>query len=150
MGTIGILYYFILSPLISGTYAATLHHQMAFRVQDHSLDLNMTKNMEEALYLQVDAQNSQSCTHVPKQIPRHELKKLFPEGWISHYEKVQEENCPIHSTEPSFHRKKDGSVEMKFKKDQAEPHGVPVLRYQYHRARRTKVHDNSRPTGAAV
>ncbi|KAL8108501.1 hypothetical protein AgCh_024812 [Apium graveolens] len=69
------------APQVAGTYIATLHYQMAYRVQNHSFDLSLPRDTGEALFLEIDAQSSSSCIHMPKQIPKDELVKLLPESW---------------------------------------------------------------------
>ncbi|KAK1398016.1 hypothetical protein POM88_007879 [Heracleum sosnowskyi] len=105
------------APQVAGTFMATLHYQMAYRVQNHSFDLSLPRETNEALFLEIDAQSSSSCIHVPKQIPKDELVKLLPESWITHYEKIQKDNQPIHSAKSSIFRNKEGAVEIIFNKD---------------------------------
>ncbi|KAK1392715.1 hypothetical protein POM88_011771 [Heracleum sosnowskyi] len=104
-------------PQVAGTYIATLHYQMAYRVENHSFDLSLPRDTDEALFLEIDVQSNSSCIHLPKQIPKDELVKLLPESWVTHYEKIRRDNQPIHSVKSSFFRKKDGAVKIVFKKD---------------------------------
>ncbi|KAK1383244.1 hypothetical protein POM88_020979 [Heracleum sosnowskyi] len=69
------------APQVAGTYIATLHYQMAYRVQNHSFELSIPRDTDESLFLEIDAQSSSSCIHVPKQIPRDEFVKFLPESW---------------------------------------------------------------------
>ncbi|CAH8254130.1 unnamed protein product [Arabidopsis lyrata] len=71
------------APQVRNTYAATLHHQMAYRVQNHSMDLSLPSDTEDALLIQLESQYSPSCIHIPRQIPREELVKLLPESWVT-------------------------------------------------------------------
>ncbi|XP_023641348.1 uncharacterized protein LOC111831449 [Capsella rubella] len=103
------------APQIGNTYAATLHHQMAYRVQNHAMDLSLPRETEDALLIQLESQHSPSCIHIPRQIPRSELVKLLPESWVTNYEKLHERSTPIQSVDSSIHRRKDGAVEIAFK-----------------------------------
>ncbi|KAG7578924.1 Viral movement protein [Arabidopsis thaliana x Arabidopsis arenosa] len=71
------------APQIGNTYAATLHHQMVYRVQNHAMDLSLPRDTEDALLIQLESQHSPSCIHIRRQIPREELVKLLPESWSS-------------------------------------------------------------------
>lgn len=54
--------------------AATLHYQMAYRVQNHAYDLSLPGGTD-ALFLNIEEGQSASCTHIPRQISRAELIK---------------------------------------------------------------------------
>ncbi|CDP22247.1 unnamed protein product [Coffea canephora] len=62
---------------VQDAIAATLHYQMAYRVQNHALDLTIPGG-EDALLIQVDEKNSTSCTHIPRQISKPDLVQLLP------------------------------------------------------------------------
>ncbi|KAG7572281.1 Viral movement protein, partial [Arabidopsis suecica] len=98
------------APQIGNTYAATLHHQMAYRVQNHAMDLSLPRDTEDALLIQLESQHSPSCIHIPRQIPREELVKLLPESWVTNYEKLRDRSIPIQSVDSSIHRRKDGAI----------------------------------------
>ncbi|CAH8254131.1 unnamed protein product [Arabidopsis lyrata] len=68
------------APQIGNTYAATLHHQMAYRDQNYAMDLSLPRDTEDALLIQLESQHSPSCIHIPRQIPKEELVKLLPES----------------------------------------------------------------------
>ncbi|KAL3643584.1 hypothetical protein CASFOL_014399 [Castilleja foliolosa] len=108
------------APQIDNTYVATLHHQMAYRVQNHAMDLSLPRDTEDALLIQLESQHSPSCIHIPRQIPRNELIQLLPESWVTNYEKIHERSTPIQSVESSIQRRKDGAVEIAFKQQKDE------------------------------
>ncbi|KAJ9547114.1 hypothetical protein OSB04_019657 [Centaurea solstitialis] len=63
------------------TFQATFHYQMAYRVQNHSLDI-MVPDQEhagDALFIDVNSSATPTCTYVPRQLSREELLKLLPE-----------------------------------------------------------------------
>ncbi|VVB04428.1 unnamed protein product [Arabis nemorensis] len=103
------------APQVGNTYAATLHHQMAYRVQNHAMDLSLPCDTEDALLIQLESQHSPSCIHIPRKIPKDELIKLFPESWVTNYEKLHENNTPIQSVDSSISRRKDGAIQIEFK-----------------------------------
>ncbi|KAK8970466.1 hypothetical protein KSP40_PGU008831 [Platanthera guangdongensis] len=67
---------------VAGTYAAALYYQMTYRVQNHSFNLSLPQDTDEAVYLEIDARSGSSCIHVPKQLPKDELIKILPESWM--------------------------------------------------------------------
>ena len=54
------------------TYQATLHYQMAYRVQNHAFDLVLPVT-NDVLLITVDTNQRATCTHVPRQIPKEDL-----------------------------------------------------------------------------
>ena len=102
---------------ISTTYAATLHYQMAYRLQNHAFDMSLPSSTDEALFLTVNAPHQASCVHVPRQISRPELLKLLPESWVTAFEKNQHQPIPVQSSNPLFETKPDGTVEITFPKE---------------------------------
>nr|TKR90937.1 hypothetical protein D5086_0000228410 [Populus alba] len=110
---------------VQDTYQATLHYQMAYRVQNHAFDLVLPVT-NDALLITVDTNQRATCTHVPRQIPKEDLQKLLPSSWITNYEKLHQSSVPIQSTEPEFTKKANGTVEIIFKKGESStsPPGI--------------------------
>ncbi|ESQ51076.1 hypothetical protein EUTSA_v10022984mg, partial [Eutrema salsugineum] len=96
---------------VGNTYVATLHHQMAYRVQNHAMDLTRIS----------------SCIHIPRQIPREELVKLLPESWVTNYEKLHDNSVPIQSVDSSIYKRKDGAIEISFKQQDGEKPRHPAF-----------------------
>ncbi|MFS7998228.1 hypothetical protein Hanom_Chr12g01151251 [Helianthus anomalus] len=98
------------------TFQATFHYQMAYRVQNHSLDIMVPgsqDNSGDALLIDIDSNATPTCTYVPKQLSREELTKLLPEKWITNYEQIHQ--APVQTTTtPDFVRHQDGQVEVRF------------------------------------
>ena len=70
--------------------AATLHHQIVYRIQDHALDLVLPSS-DEALYLEVtSASQAPNSIQIPRQISREELLRRLPESWVTSYEKLHQ------------------------------------------------------------
>ncbi|KAI4369882.1 hypothetical protein MLD38_018278 [Melastoma candidum] len=120
-------------PQDTSSIEATLHYQMAYRVQNHALDLKVANDSGDALFIQADYHNSQAptCLHVLRQISRGDLLKVLPERWITNYEQTHQHVKPIQSSEPKFIREKDGSVTIKFdrshEKDAPTPSIFPTM-----------------------
>ncbi|GAV83816.1 hypothetical protein CFOL_v3_27261 [Cephalotus follicularis] len=68
------------APQISSTFVATIHYQMAFRAQNHALDLVVPQRTEDALMITINSTHVPSCTHIPKQISCDELIQLMPKS----------------------------------------------------------------------
>ncbi|OWM83903.1 hypothetical protein CDL15_Pgr004334 [Punica granatum] len=73
------------APQVQDSVAATFHHQMAYRVHNHALDLWLLGS-EEALIISVDSMNTPTYVHVPRQIFKADLVKLLLENWITNHE----------------------------------------------------------------
>ncbi|ESQ39485.1 hypothetical protein EUTSA_v10001266mg [Eutrema salsugineum] len=91
------------APQVGNTYVATLHHQMVYRVQNHSMDLSLL------------------------QIPREELVKILPESWVTNYEKLHESSVPIQSVDSSIYKIKDGAIKISFKQQDGEKSRHPAF-----------------------
>nr|VDD05404.1 unnamed protein product [Brassica oleracea] len=105
------------APMQEKSVAATLNHQIVYRIQDHALDLVLPSS-DEALYLEVTyASQAPNSIQIPRQISRKELLRRLPESWATSYEKLhQATQSPIQSSEVSFHSRSDGTTEIKFEK----------------------------------
>ncbi|KAG2312487.1 hypothetical protein Bca52824_024044 [Brassica carinata] len=105
------------APMQEKSIAATLHHQIVYRIQDHALDLVLPSS-DEALYLEVTSTSqAPNSIQIPRQISREELIRRLPESWVTSYEKHhQATQSPVQSSEVSFHSRKDGTTEIKFEK----------------------------------
>jgi len=123
------------------TFQATFHYQLAYRVQNHSLDIMVpgNDNSGDALFIDIDSNATPTCTYVPKKLSREELTKLLPDKWITNYEQIHQ--APVQTTTtPDFIRHQDGQVEVRFAKQDRrdvfstihmiEP--VPVARQEIH------------------
>ena len=73
---------------VQDTYAATLHYQLAYMLQNHAFDmvvLDMAQT-NDALLIQVDSGKAPICMFVPRQLTRDQMTSLFPDSWITKYE----------------------------------------------------------------
>ncbi|KAL4556804.1 hypothetical protein LXL04_034966 [Taraxacum kok-saghyz] len=97
------------------TFQAIFHYQMAYRVQNHYLDIMVPgqANSGDALFLDVDSNATPTCTYVPRQLSKDELIKLLPDKWVTNYEQIHQ--APVQSTTaPDFICHVNGQVEVNF------------------------------------
>ena len=70
------------AEMIDQTHSATLHYQMAYRVQDHAID-NSIPHKKDIPFIKYDSQsNSTTCVHVPKTISKEEMAALLSTTWV--------------------------------------------------------------------
>nr|VDC67734.1 unnamed protein product [Brassica rapa] len=100
--------------------AATLHHQIVYRIQDHALDLVLPSS-DEALYLEVtSASQAPNSIQIPRQIFREELLRRLPESWLFTQFAIQIDERSFHGPAKEQNPKpssfeKDGTVIYPFK-----------------------------------
>ena len=98
---------------VQDTYTATVHYQLAYRLQNYAFDMAVPKmaQTDDALLIQVDLGLTLICTFVPRQLTRNQMISLFPESWITKYESLHQVVQPIQSNNPLFIMKESGEVE---------------------------------------
>lgn len=82
------------APQVAIAVAATLHYQIAYRIQNHAFDIpipDFTHN-KDALFLKIDAASIPTCTYISRQMPVEELKALLPAKWSTQYENLHGKN----------------------------------------------------------
>jgi len=65
---------------VQDTFAATLHYQLAYRLQNHAFDMvepNIAQS-NDALLIQVDTGMTPMCTFVLRQLNKDQMTSLFP------------------------------------------------------------------------
>ncbi|XP_062118401.1 uncharacterized protein LOC133832023 [Humulus lupulus] len=98
----------------------TLHYQVAYKLQDHTLNLSLPTT-EEVLLVSVDSTQVPTCTHIPRQISTDDLMKILPSSRITNYEMLHQPQNDVQTlTEPSYHKKEDDSVEIVFDRTQTK------------------------------
>ncbi|KAK2366858.1 hypothetical protein QL285_080194 [Trifolium repens] len=96
---------------------ANLHHQIIYRLQNHSIDLPLSGCSSDSLLVVTNKEEDiTSIVQIPRRISREELTQLIPLEWITNYEKIHQDRRPIQSQEASFRRSVDRSVKTIFKK----------------------------------
>ena len=101
---------------------------MVYRVQNHALDFTLPRTTD-ALMITADSQNSPTCTQIPKQISTEDLKKFFPNSWITNYEKLHQFHVAVQSLEATFMTQKDGLTLITFNKPQEAPNSLFLTQY---------------------
>ena len=103
---------------VQDTYAATLHYQLAYSLQNHAIDVAVPEiaQTDDALLIQVGLRLTPMCTFVPRQLTRDQMISLFPESWITKYESLHQAVQSIQSNNPFFIKKENGEVETRFLK----------------------------------
>jgi len=101
---------------VQDTFAATLHYQLTYRLQNHAFDMAILDipQSNEALLIQVDPGMTPMCMFVPRQLNRDQITSFFLESWITKYEVLHQVTKPIKSNDPLFIRKANGEVETRF------------------------------------
>ncbi|KAL5975650.1 hypothetical protein ACLOJK_019976 [Asimina triloba] len=119
------------APMVStATYAATLYYQIAYRVQNHALDMvipGLDHSGQDSLIIKVDDSKVPVCTHAPKQISREQLLQLLPEKWLTAYEQLQKPPLVITRMDPQIRRLPGDQVEVSFPKPLPEPSSAPKI-----------------------
>ncbi|WMV29547.1 hypothetical protein MTR67_022932 [Solanum verrucosum] len=68
---------------------ATLHYQLAWRIQNHAMDLSFPGG-QDSLFLNINAINGTTqCTQIPREIPRRELVQVLPDTCVTKHEKLR-------------------------------------------------------------
>lgn len=73
------------TPQIATAVTATLHYQIAYRVQNHAFDIVVPDFVQscDALFFKINASAVPTCTYVPRQLSPDQLKALLPAKWIT-------------------------------------------------------------------
>lgn len=94
---------------------ATIHNQIAYRVQNQFLDIATPDQTHDAIFRTVDTDRKPYCTLVPKQMPKDQLKALIPKKWYTAYEQLQTtEVPPLQYTDPQFTRSTSSRLSISY------------------------------------
>ncbi|KAK8479909.1 hypothetical protein V6N13_073382 [Hibiscus sabdariffa] len=74
------------APMEPGLVQATLHSQMAYRLQDHVYGLGKASHADIPLVQVQPNEITITTIHIPASISRQELVAVLPEAWVSNYE----------------------------------------------------------------
>ncbi|KAK0597099.1 hypothetical protein LWI29_021834 [Acer saccharum] len=93
------------------SYMATLHHQLAYRLQDHALDLPLPGHNGDTIFIKAEREDEvPTILQIPKQLPREKLTEIMPLEWITNYEKTFENVAPVVATDTRYVTQSDGSI----------------------------------------
>ncbi|KAL0290168.1 UNVERIFIED_CONTAM: polyprotein [Sesamum radiatum] len=87
---------------VPASVMATLHHQLVFRLQNHSLDLPNQGSRDAPMVLANSGTEIPTIIQIPRQIQRKDLEKLVPTEWITNYESLQQQHETVKSTDFRF------------------------------------------------
>ncbi|KAK2655053.1 hypothetical protein Ddye_008105 [Dipteronia dyeriana] len=94
---------------------ATLHHQIAYRLQDHALDLPVPGHTEDTIFIKAEREDEvPTIIQIPKQLPREKLTEIMPLKWITNYEKAFQNTTPVIATDTKFTKLTDGSIQTTY------------------------------------
>ncbi|KAI5410227.1 hypothetical protein KIW84_055642 [Lathyrus oleraceus] len=109
--------------------SATLHHQIIYRLQNHSIDLPLSGFSSDSLLVVTNREEDiPSIVQIPRRITREDLTQLILLKWITNYERLHVDRRPIQSQEATFRRSIDKTVKTIFKKpDEGSTSMSPIL-----------------------
>ena len=65
------------APQIGNTYASTFHHKMAYWVQNHAMDLSLSRDTEDGILIQLKSQHNLPCIYIPGKSLETSLSSYF-------------------------------------------------------------------------
>ncbi|KAK2665951.1 hypothetical protein Ddye_004525 [Dipteronia dyeriana] len=103
------------APMMPNSYMATLHHQIAYRLQDHALDLPIPGHTGDTIFIKAEREDEvPTIIQIPKQLPREKLTEIMPLKWITNYEKAFQNTTPVVATDTQFTKLADGSIQTTY------------------------------------
>ncbi|KAK0584296.1 hypothetical protein LWI29_010710 [Acer saccharum] len=99
------------APMQANSYMATVHHQLAYRLQDHALDLPLPGHNGDTIFIKAEREDEvPTILQIPKQLPREKLIEIMPLEWLTNYEKVFLDEAPVVATDTKYVPQPDGSI----------------------------------------
>ncbi|KAH9680083.1 hypothetical protein KPL71_026411 [Citrus sinensis] len=115
---------------VSSAKIATIHHQLVYRLQNHSLILPTPPDLSsDTLMILAESPDIPTIIQIPRQIPRADLLKIMPLEWITNYEHFHQNTTPVQTSEPMYEKRPDGSVCLQFKPPPSAPAEPPRLSF---------------------
>ncbi|KAH9716937.1 hypothetical protein KPL71_021642 [Citrus sinensis] len=115
---------------VSSAKIATIHHQLVYRLQNHSLILPTPLDLSsDTLMILAESPDIPTIIQIPRQIPRADLLKIMPLEWITNYEHFHQNTTPVQTSEPMYEKRPDGSVRLQFKPPPSAPAEPPRLSF---------------------
>ncbi|KAK3230237.1 hypothetical protein Dsin_002118 [Dipteronia sinensis] len=98
------------------SYMATLHHLIAYRLQDHALDLLIPGHSDDTIFIKAEKEDEvPTIIQIPKQLPRDQLVELMPLSWITNYEKAFQSTVPVIASNTTYTRQPDSTIKTVYK-----------------------------------
>ncbi|KAK3200411.1 hypothetical protein Dsin_023826 [Dipteronia sinensis] len=95
---------------------ATLYHQIAYRLQDHALDLPIPGHSGDTLFIKVEREGEvPTIIQIPKKLPRDKLLELMQLSWITNYKKAFQNTIPVLALDITYTKQPDGTVKTIYK-----------------------------------
>ncbi|KAK2642264.1 hypothetical protein Ddye_024027 [Dipteronia dyeriana] len=99
------------APMQPNSYMDTLQHQIAYRLQDHALDLPIPGQTGDNIFITAEREDEvPTIIQIPKQLPRERLKEVMPLEWITNYEKNFQNTTPVVASDTKHVKQRDGSI----------------------------------------
>ncbi|KAH9697804.1 hypothetical protein KPL71_023763 [Citrus sinensis] len=115
---------------VSSAKIATIHHQLVYRLQNHSLILPTPPDpSSDTLMILAESLDIPTIIQIPRQIPRADLLKIMPLEWITNYEHFHQNTTPVQTSEPMYEKRPDGSVRLQFKPPPSAPAEPPRISF---------------------
>ncbi|KAK0574989.1 hypothetical protein LWI29_032165 [Acer saccharum] len=100
----------------ANSYMATVHHQLAYRLQDHALDLPLPGHNDDTIFIKAEREDEiPNILQIPKQLPREILTEIMPLEWLTNYEKVFQDEAPVVATDTTYVSQPDGTIKTIYK-----------------------------------
>ncbi|KAK2642487.1 hypothetical protein Ddye_024250 [Dipteronia dyeriana] len=100
------------APMMPNSYMATLHYQIAYRLQDHALDLPVPGHTGDTIFIKAKREDKvPTIIQIPKQLPRDKVTEIMPLKWITNYEKAFQNTTPVVASDTKFSKLSDGSIQ---------------------------------------
>ncbi|KAK0607802.1 hypothetical protein LWI29_020769 [Acer saccharum] len=104
------------APMQANSYMATVHHQLAYRLQDHALDLPLPGHNGDTIFIKAEREDEiPTILQIPKQLPREVLTEIMPLEWLTNYEKVFQDEAPVVATDTIYVPQPDGTIKTIYK-----------------------------------
>ncbi|KAK2645370.1 hypothetical protein Ddye_020565 [Dipteronia dyeriana] len=101
--------------MMPNSYMVTLHHQIAYRLQDHALDLPVPRYTGDTIFIKSEREDEvPTIIQIPKQLPREKLTKIMPLKWITNYEKAFQNTTHVVALDTKFIKMFDGSIQTTY------------------------------------
>ncbi|KAK2648525.1 hypothetical protein Ddye_016014 [Dipteronia dyeriana] len=85
------------------SYMTTLHHQIAYKLQDHALDLPISSHTEDTIFIKAEREDEvPTIIQILKQFPRDKLTEIMPLKWITNYEKAFQNTTHVIASDTKF------------------------------------------------
>ncbi|KAK2639386.1 hypothetical protein Ddye_027181 [Dipteronia dyeriana] len=103
------------APMMPNSHMATLFHQIAYRLQDHALDLPIPGHTGDIIFIKAEREDEvPTIIQIPKQLPREKLTEIMTLKWITNYEKAFQNTTPVVATDTKFTKLADGSIQTTY------------------------------------